>query len=238
MRDAEPTRRPTFRMRTLSRLWNLALALIVLSAFVIQIGLLLSGGQDVNSSQANAVVPLSTRFVRFFSYFTVESNLLVLFSAATLAWNPQRDGALWRVLRLDALLGIAVTGVVFTTVLSGLVQHSGVGTWINAGFHYVSPLMALLGWLLFGPRPRIDGRTLLLAFIWPVAWLAYTLIRGALTAWYPYPFLNAHNLGYSRVAVNIAVIMLGACAFAWLLWRVEKWLPGRRWRVAADARSN
>jgi len=219
-------------MRTLSRLWNLALALIVLAAFVLQIGLLLSGGQDVNAAQASTVVPLSTRLVRFFSYFTVESNLLVLLSAATLAWNPQRDGRLWRVLRLDALLGIAVTGVVFTTVLSGLVEHSGVGTWVNAGFHYVSPLMALLGWLLFGPRPRIDTRTLLLAFVWPVAWLGYTLIRGAITAWYPYPFLNAHELGYARVAMNIAVILVGASAFALLLWRVDEHMPRSRLRTA------
>ena len=218
-----------------SRLWNLALALIVLAAFVLQIGLLLSGGQDVNAAQATTVVPLSTRFVRFFSYFTVESNLLVLLSAATLALNPQRDGALWRVLRLDALLGIAVTGVVFTTVLSGLVQHSGIGTWVNAGFHYVSPLMALLGWLLFGPRPRIDTRTLLLAFAWPVAWLVYTLIRGAITAWYPYPFLNAHELGYARVAVNIAVILVGASAFALLLWRVDEHLPRSRLHAATES---
>jgi hypothetical protein len=223
------------RIDTLSRLWNLALALIVLAAFVLQIGLLLSGGQDVNTSGASAVVPLSTRFVRFFSYFTVESNLLVLLSAATLAWNPQRDGALWRVLRLDALLGIAVTGVVFTTVLSGLVQHSGVGTWVNAGFHYLSPLLALLGWCLFGPRPRIDGRTLLLAFAWPVAWLAYTLIRGAVTGWYPYPFLNAQELGYARVCLNIAVILAGALAFALLLRTVEKRLLRRHANGAAGA---
>lgn len=220
---------------TLSRLWHLLLAVIVLAAFVLQIGLLLTGGQDVNAAQGGAVVPLSTRFMRFFSYFTVESNLLVLASALSLAWNPQRDGRLWRVLRLDALLGIAVTGVVFVTVLSGLVHHSGIGTWINAGFHYLSPLLALLGWCLFGPRPRIDARTLALAFIWPLAWLAYTLIRGAITGWYPYPFLNAHDLGYVRVGVNIAVIVVGAGAFALLLWGIEKRLPATRVRVAVGS---
>ena len=220
---------------TMSRLWNLLLTLIVLAAFTVQIGLLLAGGQDINSAQASVPVPLSTRFVRFFSYFTVESNLLVLISAVSLAWNPQRDGRWWRVLRLDALLGIAVTGVVFVTVLSGLVHHSGIGAWVNAGFHYLSPLLALLGWCLFGPRPRIDGRTLVLAFLWPVAWLAYTLIRGALTAWYPYPFLNAHELGYARVALNIAVILAGAGAFALLLWGMEKYFPFGRQRAVTGA---
>ncbi|SKC46438.1 hypothetical protein SAMN06296058_0531 [Pseudoxanthomonas indica] len=219
----------------MSRLWNLLLALIVLAAFILQIGLLLAGGQDINAAQASTAVPLSTRFVRFFSYFTVESNLLVLFSAASLAWNPQQDGRLWRVLRLDALLGIAVTGIVFATVLSGLVHHSGIGTWVNAGFHYLSPLLALLGWCLFGPRPRIDGRTLVLAFVWPVAWLAYTLIRGALTAWYPYPFLNANELGYARVALNIAIILAGASAFALLLWGMEKYFPNGRQRAVTGA---
>lgn len=217
---------------TSARVWNLVVALIVLAAFVLQIGLLLAGGQDVNTLQASQPVPLSTRFLRFFSYFTVESNLFVLMTSLTLAWNPTCDGRLWRVLRLDALLGIAVTGVVFVTVLSGLVQHSGVGTWVNAGFHYLSPVLTLVGWCLFGPRPRIDGRTLTLAFVWPVAWLVYTLIRGGVTGWYPYPFLNAQVLGYPRVALNIAFIMAGAGAFSLLLLWLEKLLPVTRRRIA------
>ncbi|SDR20413.1 hypothetical protein SAMN05428982_3599 [Pseudoxanthomonas sp. CF385] len=212
----------------MQRTWNLILALVVGATIVAQLVVLLSGGQDVNTASAAAPVALPTRLLRFFSYFTVQSNLLVLAAAISLAIDPRRDGAVWRVLRLDALLGIAVTGVVSATLLAGLVQHVGIGVWINAGFHQFSPVWTLVGWLLLGPRPRIDLRTLGWAFAWPVAWLAYTMAHGALTGWYPYPFLNADKLGYGQVGITLVVILGAALATAFLLRTIERWLPPTR----------
>jgi len=212
----------------MQRTWNLILALVVGATIVAQLVVLLSGGQDVNTTSAAAPVALPTRLLRFFSYFTVQSNLVVLAAAFSLAIDPRRDGAVWRVLRLDALLGIAVTGVVSATLLAGLVQHVGIGVWINAGFHQFSPVWTLVGWLLLGPRPRIDLRTLGWAFAWPVAWLAYTMAHGALTGWYPYPFLNADKLGYGQVGITLVVILGAALATAFLLRTIERWLPPTR----------
>src|SRR2546423_843986 len=65
----------------------------------------------------------------------------------------------------------------------------------NAVVHYVMPIGIVLGWLLFGPRPRIDLRVVGWALAWPVAWLGYTLVRGAIWHWYPYPFLDVPTHG-------------------------------------------
>lgn len=80
-------------------------------------------------------------------------------------------------LRLDALLGILITGLVYLVALAPLTDPSGIHAWINAGLHYLASLLAPIGWLLFGPRPRIPGRVVPLALIWPLAWIAYTLLR-------------------------------------------------------------
>ena len=61
--------------------------------------------------------------------------------------------------------------------LRPIVDLSGVSALTNVGFHYLSPLLAVVGWLLFGPRPRIDRTTLLWSLAWPLAWLT---ARGAL----------------------------------------------------------
>jgi hypothetical protein len=212
----------------MQRFWNLVLALVVTATVVAQLFLLVSGGPDVNTTAAAAPVPLATKLLRFFSYFTVQSNLLVLAAAISLVIRPGRDGALWRVLRLDALLGIAVTGVVFATLLAGLVHPSGIGIWINAGFHQFSPVWTLLGWLALGPRPRIDARTIRWAFAWPVAWLAYTMVHGAITGWYPYPFLNADKLGYGQVGLTIAIILVAALATAFAFQAIDRRLPPTR----------
>jgi hypothetical protein len=58
---------------------------------------------------------------------------------------------------------------------------------------------------------------ILLSAAYPVLWLVFTLIRGAVIDWYPYPFLDAHAHGYGRVAANcvlIAAFFLGMAAAA------------------------
>jgi hypothetical protein len=210
-----------------SRAWHAVLALVVLAALVTQLVLIVA---DADPGGADAGVPVSTRLVRLFSFFTVQSNLLVLVAAVSLVLDPGRDGGAWRVLRLDALLGITVTGLVFGAVLAPLLHPTGADWWINAGFHYVSPVLALLGWALFGPRPRIDRRTAALAFAWPVAWIAWTFVRGAVVDWYPYPFLDVGELGYGPALRNtgfvvvLAVVLLGL--FRWL----DRRLPARQER--------
>lgn len=202
-----------------SRVWHAVLALVVLASLLTQIGLILAGGADANSGGTDAGVAESTRLVRLFSFFTVQSNLLVLVAAVSLALDPSRDGRFWRVVRLDALLGIVVTGAVFGAVLAPALHHEGVDRWINAGFHYVSPVMALLGWLVFGPRPRVDGRTLAWAFAWPVGWIVYTFVRGAVVGWYPYPFLDVGEVGFAVAVRNtgfvvvLAVLLLAVFRF-------------------------
>jgi hypothetical protein len=208
---------------TASRLWHVVLTAIVIASLVAQIALLLEGGVDVNSADASQP-DLATRLVRFFSFFTVESNLLMLATSIALVLDPERDGALFRIVRLDALLGIAITWIVFALVLSKIVHVEGLAAWINFGLHDASPVLALVGWLLFGPRPRIDARTIALAFVWPVAWIVYTLARGALVAWYPYPFLDAATLGYPRVFANIAIVI----GLALVLAIVMRWIDSQR----------
>ncbi|WP_432510113.1 Pr6Pr family membrane protein [Kineococcus sp. SYSU DK001] len=195
------------RSPTASRAWHAVLAVVVAACLAAQAVLLLDGGADANSGESGPV-PLGTRFVRFLSFFTVQSNLLVLLTAVTLAADPARDGRLWRVLRLDALLGITVTGLVFGAVLAPHLHPTGVAWWINAGFHYVSPVMAVVGWLLFGPRPRGGGRVVAWALVWPLAWVACTFVRGAVTGWYPYPFLDAGELGFWPASRNTGIVVV------------------------------
>lgn len=91
--------------------------------------------------------------------------------------------------------------------------------------HVVVPLLVLVGWLLFGPRPRITARTIGLALIWPVLWLGYTLVMGAIHCWYPYPFIDVNELGYSRTLLNAAGVTVLFLVLFGLAALVDKALP-------------
>lgn len=203
------------------------LALVVVVSLVVQLVLLLTSGTDANTGDPQADVPVATRLVRLLSYFTIQSNLLVLVTSVTLALDPRRDGRVWRVLRLDALLGITITGLVYWTLLAPVVHLEGAALVSGLGFHLVSPVGALVVWLLAGPRPRVDGSTARWAFAWPLLWVAATFVRGAVTGWYPYPFIDAAALGYGPPLVATAgVLVLGVLVVLLLRW-LDRRLPAR-----------
>lgn len=201
-----------------ARLWHGGIAAVVVAALVVQavIAIRAPGSPAGHAVGTLAGSPLNGRFLRTLSFFTIESNILVGITSAQLAVRPDRDGAVWRVVRLDALLGITVTGIVYSTVLARVHEPKGweqVST--NFAFHYLVPIAAVLGWLLLGPRPRITWTVLRNALIWPLAYFAYTLVHGAITHWYPYPFVDVPTHGYSRVILNALIVtaVLGAVAY-------------------------
>ena len=218
MMTTEATRHPG----RASRIWHLLIAVNVLVALVIQVWLILTGGPDPNTGETVATVGIATRMVQTLSFFTIQSNLLVLVVATTLAIDPERDGRFWRVLRLDALLGITITGLVFDLILIRYVDPTGWQLVATIGFHYIAPWATLLGWLLFGPRPRIDRSTMAWAFVWPVAWIAYTFVRGALVDWYPYPFLDVEKVGYPAALGATAVVLAVAVVLVVVFHRLDR----------------
>lgn len=189
---------------TAARWWHAATAAVSGAALLLQLVIIVAKDNDT----------VLIRLVRLFSYFTIQSNLIVTVVALTLFVRPDRDGPVWRVARLASLACITVTGVVYVTVLRGLYELTPAERVADTGLHYLTPLLVVVGWVLFGPRPRIDVRTIGITLGFPVLWLGYTLARGELTGEYPYPFLDVADLGYAVATVNcvlVAAVFLAVC---------------------------
>jgi hypothetical protein len=209
-----------------AQVWHLVTAVIATAALVAQLIMTIRGTHVAPSTGA---APSSlTRVIRFLSYFTVESNIVVALVAFTLFSRPNRDGGGWRVLRLSSLVGITVTGIIYATLLRPIVHLHGAAKLTDVAFHYVVPLFCVVGWLLFGPRPRINESTLYGSLAWPIAYVIYTLLHGAATSWYPYPFADAKVIGYVpalRNGVGAVVLLLGV-AFVYLT--LDRWFAPER----------
>ncbi|WP_382304374.1 Pr6Pr family membrane protein [Herbiconiux sp. UC225_62] len=208
-----------------ARLWFGGIAVVVGAALIIQIVLIFTGGQDVNAFQSTVGQSLGTRFFHLFSYFTIQSNLFVLGTSIVLALNVWKNGPVWRVLRFDAMLGIIITGLVYEGILAALVHPTGWALAATIGFHYISPWATLIGWFVFGPRPRMPWSTTALGFIWPIAWLVFTFVVGAIMNWYPYPFLDVSLIGFADSVRNCLVILLIGVVIAVILTLLDRRLP-------------
>lgn len=192
-----------------ARWWYLATAITGTVALVIQLVV----------SLAELPQPPLTRLITFAGFFSVQANLLVVVATAMLAVDPDRDGRPWRVVHLDGLLGITVTGLIYLLLLRPVMTFQGWAVVADLGLHYLVPLLAVAGWVLFGPRGRIGRGDVFAAMGWPLAWFTWTYLHGSVTGWYPYPFVDVGVGGYlatfGRSAVVVAVL-LGLAVAAWL----------------------
>lgn len=162
----------------------------------------------------------ATRVVRYLSYLTIWSNALVAWSAYTLATGRDRDTARWRALRLNAVALIALAGIVHFLFLRPLLDLHGSNWVADKLLHVVVPILAVAGWAAFGPRGRAAVADLPRFLVIPVAWVTYTLVRGALVDWYPYPFIDVDLHGYGLVALNAlgisGILLVLAFGAIWL----------------------
>lgn len=207
------------RRRDLARVWFGLNALVVLVGLVVQL--------VVTATTTGGFYPTNPqRVFNVFAFFTVQSNVLVGVTSLLLAVRPEPGGLLRRTLRLDALLGIAVTGVVFHLALRQLQDLRGSAAFADLLLHTVSPVMCVLGWLLLGPRAGVSGRVVAWALAFPLPWLAFTLVRGSIIGFWPYPLVDVDALGLGRPLVNcllVAVLFTGLAVGAS---RLDRLLPG------------
>lgn len=198
-------------MTTVGRVWAAVTALIVVAGIGIQLAVTANGHEGFFPDNPE-------RVFNVFAYFTIQSNLLLGGTALMLAARPVRpESTLFRTLRLNGVLCIAVTGIVYHAVLAGLDELHGWAAVTNFLLHTATPIVGVLGWLLFGPRGETDWRIVGWSIVYPVLWLVFTLIRGAFVGFYPYPFVNVDEHGYGRVLLNcllVAVLFLALAAGA------------------------
>lgn len=163
---------------------------------------------------AHVQLPPPARVSNFFSYFTIQSNIIiivVLGIAAVAAWRG--TNARW----LDYLRGastvyISITGVVYSLLLTNIDVNTSL-PWVNIALHYTLPTIAVIDWLVDLPTPRISLRKALIWLVYPALYLVYSLVRGPLVDWYPYPFLDPRISGYGQVAVMSVLIAVAAFVF-------------------------
>lgn len=140
--------------------------------------------------------------VNYFSYFTILSNVAAMVMFGWMGLTGRQAPALPR----GAItLYMTITGVVDNILLSGVDVLTP--PWVDLIVHNLGPIVVLADWILDPPPARVGGRTVTRWLAFPIVWLTYTLIRGAATDWYPYPFLDPADVGgYGGVALYVVAI--------------------------------
>jgi hypothetical protein len=161
------------------------------------------------------------------SYFTIWSNVVVAVSA-TLAARRRTGGLPERVLRLDAVLMITITAIVYQVLLAPSATVVGWSRLTDPILHVLTPLVTVLVWVAWGPRGWVSARVVSLSLLIPVGWIGWMLVRGAAVGAYPYDFANVATRGAGPVAGTLGLILVFGLVVASLYWGLDRMLVRRR----------
>ena len=165
----------------------------------------------------------------FFSYFTILSNSLVALSLTLANLSPSSPaGRFFGRLTVQTAIALYISAVclVYNTVLRGLYVLQGWSLYMDNMLHLVIPVLYVLYWILFRSKGHLAWRNGLQWIIFPLLYLGYSLIRGSILHWYPYPFLNVDQIGYHQVLFNssvmLALFFAGGLLLIWIFKLAKK----------------
>ncbi|GAA1767400.1 Pr6Pr family membrane protein [Agromyces humatus] len=168
-------------------------------------------GQFANSL---SMVPDPAAFVvNFFSFFTILSNALAAIVLLIGAWYGLRgvsEPDWYTFARAAIVTYMTTTLVVYNLLLRDIsLDQATTVPWSNEILHVWAPLYLLLDWILAPGRGRVPWSRFWWIAAFPIAWVVYTIVRGAIVGWYPYPFLDPAiepGVGYRGVTLYVIAI--------------------------------
>ena len=198
-----------------ARVYLLVLAIVGWFALIGQFYLIL------NNRQTSVLETIT----RYFTFFTILTNILIAVGSTLILLTPT---SLWgkflsKATTLTTItVNITIVGATYNVILRFLWNPQGMQRVVDELLHLVIPLAFMLFWLIFVPKGQVKWNNIPLWTVYPLAYLAVILIRGALSGYYPYPFLDLTQLGYSHVLLNCAGIAVAFIIVAILFVGVDK----------------
>jgi hypothetical protein len=147
--------------------------------------------------------------ITFLSFFTILTNLLVALVFTAVGFHTTW-GAFFRRPSVQAatVVYITVVGAVYWLLLKHLWNPQGAQWVADTLLHTWQPVAFVLYWFLFAPKQGLTWNAAARWLSYPLAYVLYTLLRGALTNLYPYPFIDVTQLGYARALAHTGLLLL------------------------------
>ena len=158
----------------------------------------------------NRQAGIGETLVRFFSFFTILTNILVALYFTVRVFGLKRRG--WvlfhrRATPMALTAFIVVVGIVYQMVLRSIWNPTGLQQIVDELLHTIIPVFMYVYWLLFCAKNFVGWKELQSWLLYPVLYVVWVLVRGNFSGFYPYPFLEVPQLGMGAVALNVFMVL-------------------------------
>jgi len=168
----------------------------------------------------NRVVSIPETILRFFAYFTINTNILVALCFTFIGFGSKtRTGRFFsRPSTVTAItVYIIVVGLVYNTILRSLWQPEGLQMIVDEILHSVTPVIFILFWVIFTPTEELKWKYAFSWLIYPLVYIFYALIVGAVTKFYPYLFVDVNRHGYIKAISNTGLVLFAIFLLSFIL---------------------
>jgi hypothetical protein len=152
----------------------------------------------------NRTTAVPEAVIRYFSYFTILTNLLVAVCFTSLLLKERKAE---RFFKQPSVL-TAVTVYILIVGLELLADNL---------LHSITPLFALLYWIVYVPAKEISWKQTPAWMLYPFFYLIYIMIRGSFSNFYPYFFIDVSKLGYTKAFTNAVYVTVAFFAVSLVL---------------------
>ena len=153
-------------------------------------------------------LPLAGYLIDYFSFFTIEINLLIAVVLTIFCARPQAEQFLTAPSVSSALVVyIIIVGVVYAVLLRHLWHPHGIQFLADLALHDAVPVLYPIFWLVLLPKGSLRWSDPAWWLVFPVLYFFYSMLRGAAFGVYLYPFFDAAQLGLVRVTMNGTVLL-------------------------------
>jgi hypothetical protein len=159
----------------------------------------------------NRAASILETVLRYFSFYTILTNILIACCTTFLLLKPRvhQDHFFSRKATLAAFtLYITIVGLVYNLILRQIWEPRGLQLIVDELLHTIIPIAFLFFWLLFVSKNELKWKNILSWLIYPLIYIILILIRGKLSGFYPYPFIDVSKLGFSKVILNCSILMI------------------------------
>jgi hypothetical protein len=173
---------------------------------------------------------------RPFEYFAYFSIVTAIFAGALLlvvgvrALRNLEEGKRLEIARLSLTVAMVVVGVVYHALLSDVANDVRDGDYVwpvfpNEFIHTYAPILIVLEYLVSQKTFNIRLRAALWVAVFPLVWLMFSVIRGSITNWWPYWFINPNGeAGFIGMLSYIGAITVFFLTLGFIVLGVKKLL--------------
>ncbi|MDQ2865797.1 MAG: Pr6Pr family membrane protein [Candidatus Eremiobacteraeota bacterium] len=194
-----------FRSDTrLQRLCLGCIAVVAWCALVLQLYVMLK------TSGAAATPPLWT-LADFLSYFTIWTNALVAICVTVLLlWPNTRLGRFFSQSGTQTAIAsyIAFVSIAYNILLRHIWNPQGAAMVADELLHDVGPIFYIVYWIGLSPKAGLRFLDAVPWLVYPLAYVAFAMARGALVHRYAYYFIDVDKLGIAAVVRNIGGLIV------------------------------